>query len=209
MQGARPIRSAEAAAEPRGLHTRGVSPQEQQAQGSGEPGEAQESEAVRRARAELEAGREWRARDLLARRVAREYDVPALELLGEVHAAMRDLPAAGAAWFGTRRKGEDVEEAVEAWREQHADGFAAMWSSLPRPVREHEGNVRVDALRRRVEQPGLPTHEDSAGDGGSDGETGGQGVDAAVVIAVGVGVLFVVCAVVGFVVLVRWLVPGV
>jgi hypothetical protein len=146
--------------------------------------------------------------DRLADRVAREHDVEALELLGEVHAAMRDLPAAGAAWFGTRRRGDEVEAAVAAWREQHQDRFASMWSSLPRPVREHEGNVRVDALRRRVREEGLPTDASEAASTGVDDDTK-EGVDAAVVIAVGVGVLFVVCAVVGFVVLVRWLVPGV
>jgi hypothetical protein len=164
---------------------------------------AQASEAERLAREDLAAGREWQARDRLTERVAHEYDVPALELLGEVHAAMRDLPAAGAAWFGTRRQGDEVEAAVGAWRERHGDRFAAMWSSLPRPVREHEGNVRVDALRRRVEEQGLPT------DGDADGADGEGGVDAAVIIAVGVGILFVVCAAVGFVTLVRWLVPGV
>ena len=70
--------------------------------------------------------------------------------------------------------------------------------------------MRVDALRRRVEQAGLPTRVDD-GDGAGEPEAAedGGGVDAAVVIAVGVAVLFVVCAVVGFVELVRWLVPGV
>jgi hypothetical protein len=187
----------------RARHTRVVADDEQ---------ETDASEEVRRAREDLESGREWRARDVLADRVAREYDVEALELLGEVHAAMRDLPAAGAAWFGTRRRGEDVDAAVAAWREQHGDRFASMWSSLPRPVREHGGNVRVDALRRRVEQAGLPTGGDQGGATGADDDAEGvdaEGVDAAVVIAVGVAVLFVVCAVVGFVQLVRWLVPGV
>ena len=182
----------------RARHTHVVADDEQQRDAS---------EEVRRAREDLGSGREWRARDRLADRVAREYDVEALELLGEVHAAMRDLPAAGAAWFGTRRRGEDVDAAVAAWREQHGDRFASMWSSLPRPVREHEGNVRVDALRRRVEQTGLPTDGDQGGATGADDDA--EGVDAAVVIAVGVAVLFVVCAVVGFVQLVRWLVPGV
>jgi hypothetical protein len=168
------------------------------------------SEQVRLAREDLASGHEWRARDRLAARVARVYDVEALELLGEVHAAMRDLPAAGAAWFGTRRRGPEVEQAVAAWRDQHGDSFAVMWSSLPRPVREHTGNARVDALRRRVEEQGLPTEPDGpdgAAGGGEDG--GGEGVDAAVIIAVGLAVLFVLCAVVGFVTVVRWLVPGV
>lgn len=165
-----------------------------------------ESGAVHRARADLAAGREWKARDRLVGHLAGEYDVEALELLGEVHYAMRDLPSAGGAWFGTGRRGQDVDEAIEAWRERHRDHFSEMWRSLPRSVREHEGNKRVDALRRKVDQQRALEH----------GATGaatavapkGGGIDAAVVIAVVLAVVFVVCAVIGFVTAVGWLVSG-
>ena len=86
---------------------------------------------------------------------------------------MRDLPAAGAAWFGTARRGTDVDEAVEAWRERHGDHFAQMWSSLPRSVREREGNKRVDALRRRAEQVG--SRPAGAGGSGRIGRSAGAG----------------------------------
>ena len=178
---------------------RGVS-EEPQTQPSGQP-----SSAVQRARADLLAGREWKARERLVGHLAGEFDAEALELLGEVTYAMRDLPAAGAAWFGTGRRGKDVDEAVEAWRERHGDHFAQMWSSLPRSVREREGNKRVDALRRRAEQAQPPTaspgsaHDSSSGEGGP---------DAATVIAVALAVLFVVCAVIGLVTLLGWLMPG-
>jgi hypothetical protein len=158
------------------------------------------SGAVQRARADLAAGREWKARDRLVGHLADHYDAEALELLGEVHYAMRDLPAAGAAWFGTTRRGKDVDEAVAAWRERHSDHFGQMWRSLPRTVRATEGNKRVDALRRRAEQQApAPTSPPAAADGG---------VDAAVVIAVLVGVLFVACALVGLVTVLKWIVPG-
>ena len=158
------------------------------------------SGAVQRARADIAAGREWKARDRLVGHLADHYDAEALELLGEVHYAMRDLPSAGAAWFGTSRRGEDVDESVDAWRERHADNFGQMWRSLPRTVRSHEGNKRVDALRRRAEQEApAPATSPAPAKGG---------VDAAVVIAALVGILLVACALVGVVTVLRWIVPG-
>jgi hypothetical protein len=161
--------------------------------------------AVQRARADLAAGREWKARERLVSYLAGEYDAEALELLGEVSFTMRDLPAAGAAWFGSGRRGKDVDEAVEAWRERHGDHFAQMWSSLPRSVREREGNKRVDALRKRAEQAQPAA---APGQGSSASESSDEGLDAATVIAVALGVLFVACAVIGVVTLLSWLVPG-
>lgn len=198
---------------PRGILTRvSEEPQEQPA--------SQSSGAVQRARADLEAGREWKARERLVGHLAAEYDAEALELLGEVSYAMRDLPAAGAAWFGTTRRGKDVDESVEAWRERHGDHFAQMWSSLPRSVRELEGNKRVDALRRRAEQvgssggaggassPALPGQPRPGQARASSADDSGEGTDAATVIALALGVLFVACAVIGLVTVLGWLVPG-
>ena len=174
-------------------------PPEQDDSGGPQPGE-HHSGAVQRARSDIAAGREWKARDRLVGHLADHYDPEALELLGEVHHAMRDLPSAGAAWFGTARRGIDVDQAIEAWRERHSDNFGQMWRSLPRTVRSHEGNRRVDALRRRAEQEApAPTTPPAPAKGG---------VDAAVVIATLVGILLVACALVGLVTVLRWIVPG-
>ena len=162
---------------------------------------------MQRARADLAAGREWKARERLVGHLAAEYDAEALELLGEVNYAMRDLPAAGAAWFGTTRRGADVDEAVEAWRERHGDHFPQMWSSLPRVVREREGNKRVDALRRRAAQAGSGASRPDRRQR-SDTPAGDGGLDAATIIAIVLAVLFVACAVIGLVTLLGWLVPG-
>jgi hypothetical protein len=198
---------------------------------------------VAQARADCAAGREWRARDRLTGYLADHDDPEALELLGEVASAMRDLPAAGAAWFATARRGEDVDAATEAWRERYDDDFAEMWQTLPASVRRRTGSTRVEALRRRAElaqwpdghdgqagssddaEPGEPA-EQSAGQapptaGRSDADTtngtdttsgtdttNGNGVDAAVVIAVVIAVFLLVCTVVGFVTVLRWVVPG-
>jgi len=174
-------------------------PREQRGPGSPSAPE-HHSAAVHRARADLAAGREWKARDRLTGHLGEHYDAEALELLGEVHFTMRDLPSAGAAWFGTNRRGKDVDQAVDAWRERHADQFGQMWRSLPRTVRAMEGNKRVDALRRRAEQEApapRPVPIPAKG-----------GVDAAVVIAAAVGILFVACAIIGLVTVLRWMVPG-
>ena len=75
-----------------------------------------------------------------------------------------------------------------------------MWRSLPRTVRDREGNKRVDALRARAERDApAPVSAPATAKGG---------VDAAVVIAVLVGILFVACALVGLVTVLRWIVPG-
>lgn len=169
----------------------------------GRTGAQGETGAVAQARADLAAGREWRARERLVAHLAETYDPEALELLGEVQYAMRDLPAAGAAWFGTGRRGEDVDAAVDAWREQYSDHFPAMWLSLPAPVREHEGNKRVDALRRRAAAVPAPGAETPA----AVEPEGSGGFDAAVVVALVLAGLFVVCAVIGFVTVLVWLVP--
>jgi hypothetical protein len=170
--------------------------------GADRPDLEHHSGAVERARADLAAGRAWKARDRLTGHLADNLDPEALELLGEVHYAMGDMPAAGAAWFGTSRRGKDVDEAVEAWRERHSDHFDQMWRSLPRTVRDNPGNPRVEALRRRAgadRVPAAPSHAPSQN---------GNGVDAAVVITVVLAILFVICAIVGAVTLLRWIVPG-
>lgn len=171
--------------------------------GSGMSDLEHHSGAVERARADLAAGRAWKARDRLTGHLADNLDPEALELLGEVHYAMGDMPAAGAAWFGTSRRGKDVDEAVEAWRERHSDHFEQMWRSLPRTVRDNPGNPRVEALRRRAGADRAPAARVA-----SAAPQNGNGVDAAVVITVVLAVLFVICAVVGAVTLLRWIVPG-
>jgi hypothetical protein len=97
---------------------------------------------------------------------------------------------------------------VEAWRERHADHFEQMWRSLPRTVRDHPGNPRVEALRRRAGADRTAAAPPASGHAGPAPTDGGGGVDAAVVITVILAALFVVCAVVGAVTLLRWVIPG-
>lgn len=97
------------------------------------------SEALDRARADLAAGRVWRARDRLNGLLTHRQDDEVLELLAHVHVEMGDLPAAGALFYVLRR-GEagtatpDERAAIEAWRQRFGNEDAR-WRSVPAPVR--------------------------------------------------------------------------
>ncbi|KRE63393.1 hypothetical protein [Nostocoides sp. Soil756] len=179
------------------------------------------SEVVERARELIEQGRTWQARDLLVEHVGSERDAPALTLLGHVHHGMGDLPRAGAAWFTTGVRGPEADEAVAAWREQSADDFAVMWRSIPAPFRDEPRPPRLEALRARaltsdpdLDKPTSPLLPDGAGPDavvaqevpGDEEES--SGLDGAQVIGWIVAALFVVCAVIGAVTVLNWLVPG-
>lgn len=104
-----------------------------------------------RARDDLAAGRPEEARDRLRDLVEVSDDRGALDALGEAHYALGDLPEAAAAWFGTGRKGPEVQEATDAWRAHHRDDFAEMWRSLPASVREADEQIpRIAALQRKA-----------------------------------------------------------
>ncbi|MFW5470547.1 hypothetical protein ACOCJ4_10915 [Knoellia sp. CPCC 206435] len=151
----------------------------------------------------------WRARDLLAAHVREERDLTALRLLGEVHHGMGDLPAAGAVWFGAGVKGPEVDAAVAAWRDSHGDDFGAMWRSLPRSVRQEPRSKKVEALRSKaLEARGSgESTPDPAGSAVSSDASGG-GIDAAQIIAWVIAAFVILCAVVGLVEILRWMVPG-
>lgn len=104
-----------------------------------------EPRALVRARADLAAGRPDRARDrltgflyTLARRAA--YREDAYALLGEVHAAMQDLPRAGAAWLLTTREGPEIERAVAAFHARYG----------------HENRAVLHALKPRAPSEAYP-----------------------------------------------------
>lgn len=148
----------------------------------------------------------WVARDLLAEHVREERDLKALRLLGEVHHGMGDLPAAGAVWFGAGVKGPEVDAAVKAWRESHGDDFGAMWRSVPRSVRQEPRSKKVEALRAKaLEARGATT---ATPDPAGSADTSGGGIDAAQIIAWVIAAFVIVCAVVGLVEILRWMVPG-
>lgn len=124
--------------------------------------------AVERARADLDAGRPWMARDRLTSALAQRQDDEILDLLAEVHATLGDLPAAGALWFATGRDDESTRPALDAWSERNPTD-ERRWLSVPSPVRRHATTPTLTALRdaaaassRARTSPPVPNHPDEA-----------------------------------------------
>lgn len=195
--------------------------------------EGSSEQVLSHARAAVDGGVAWRARDLLAAHVETERDPEALALLGEVYESMGDLPRAGAIWFAAGAKGDEVDAAVAAWRAQSGDDFAVMWWSLPASARVEPLPRRVEALRERARAAGADIDAGapetasggfvggaSAGGGPSatastevavragDDDDDDGGFDASWFVAWVLAVLFVVFAVIGFVTALGWIVPG-
>ncbi|HHU09286.1 MAG TPA: hypothetical protein GXZ60_04630 [Intrasporangiaceae bacterium] len=162
------------------------------------------SEVIAQAHADLAAGQAWRARDGLVRSLEHTLDEDALAVLGGVLYGMGDLPAAGAAWFGTSKSGTEVEESIKAWREHHDDHFGNMWRSLPRSVRRSSEVPRVEALKHKaIERDELDGKEPYVAP-----EPPKEGIDAALVVAYIIAGLLVICAAVGLVQILSWMTPG-
>lgn len=101
------------------------------------------NDSIARACADLEAGRQWKARDRLTGLLAHRQDVEVLDLLATVHHEMHDLPAAGALWFVTGRDDDKARNSIAAWRERHGSD-QDRWRSIPGPIRRE---VRCSDLR--------------------------------------------------------------
>ncbi len=162
------------------------------------------SGAVERARADLAAGRAWKARDRLTGHLADSQDPEALELLGEVHYGMGDLPAAGAAWFGTGRRGRTWMRPSRRGGSGTRTTSTRCGAACPAPCATHHPATRGSRRCAGAPEPTAPPAPPAAS---TPVETGG-GVDPAVVITVVLAVLFVVCAVIGAITLLRWIIPG-
>ncbi len=111
---------------------------------------------IDRARADLAAGRAWKARDRLqGARASRPHDQEILGLLGDVAWAMDDHPAAGAAWWLTQRSGPDVDAAYLALYERAGNDPAQLLRMIkpaPPATRYPEAVVqRVQWLVRDAE----------------------------------------------------------
>jgi hypothetical protein len=157
------------------------------------------------ARAALDDGQAWRARDILAEHVEHEHDPDAMALLGQVFHDMGDLPRAGAVWFAAGVKGPEVDRAVAAWREQSRDDFAVMWRTLPASARQEPRARRVEALREKaIALEPTEVEDDDAPASDDDDE---DGTDAAQVIAWILAAVFVVLAVIGAVTVLDWIWP--
>ncbi len=116
--------------------------------------------AITRARADLDAGRLWKARDRLeGLRSQKPADQEVLGLLGEVLYEMGDLPAAGQTWFLTTREGDEVEWAFAAMRERTGGRAQALATQLKvRPPLAHY----PEPVRRRLQDLAAHAREEGA-----------------------------------------------
>ena len=108
---------------------------------------------VGRARADIEAGRLWKARDRLAA-AARHAptDQEVLELLGDVYFRMGDQPAAWRYWVLTARQGADADAAELAFEERYGRaGLADRLSQIPayEPLANYPSGVRERLVELR------------------------------------------------------------
>jgi hypothetical protein len=155
--------------------------------------------AIQRARTELERARLWKARDRLTGYLARApADQEALELLGEIHYRMGDLPAAARCWFLTERSDEAAAEARAAAREvwPTSGAFAAVlraradFDAWPPAVAERLRALQRDARAEGYEWTPRPLRATDAPEAAP--ARGGRMADAALEA---LGVLFLVALV--------------
>ena len=99
-----------------------------------------------RARADLAAGRAWKARDRLTGLLIHRQDEEVLDLLATVHQQMQNLPAAGALWFVTGRDDELARSAIEAWQERHGNDHDR-WRSIPAVLRREAQSTELTLLK--------------------------------------------------------------
>ncbi|NNG38476.1 hypothetical protein HJ588_04200 [Flexivirga sp. ID2601S] len=134
------------------------------------------SSAIERARADVGAGRLWKARDRLVGLLLQRQDDEVLDLLADVYYRMGDLPAAGALWFVTGRDDDSAHVAGAAWRQRYG-GPHAQWHSIPPPVRAAVDRHHLAQLRSAARQdagPGKQLDKDTVlSEGGGWGGTAG------------------------------------
>jgi hypothetical protein len=102
--------------------------------------------ALERARADVEAGAPWKARDRLQGLVRLwPADQQVLGMLGEVLFTMGDLPAAGRCWYLTERTGADVDAATAAMEHRHGRGALELTRvlSVVAPIHAYPPSVQV------------------------------------------------------------------
>lgn len=105
------------------------------------------NDVLARARADIRAGRLWKARDRLQGALATRQDWELVDLLALTYVGMGDLPRAGALWFALERDDELSRPAITAWKSVNPNAEARL-ASIPRPLRSPVGWDHLDDLRR-------------------------------------------------------------
>lgn len=118
---------------------------------------------IERARADLASGQPWRARERLRSYLrTNPTDQRALELMGEVLYAMRDLPEAARYWLLTEKSGPAVSEAISAFEQRYRRSPVEAYRALPMKQAGPEDyppavSERVRSLRAAATATGYST----------------------------------------------------
>jgi hypothetical protein len=152
---------------------------------------------VERARADINDGRLWKARERLLGVIRSEpHNAEALDLAGMVYFSMGDHPAAGRFWALTTRDDDDARRARQAL-EEHAHSRRELLRTLPvtEPLDAYPVEVqsRIAALR---EETGWRPASDGWDDEESNEELSLLVTIAALLLTVGVWLFGLVAAVV-------------
>jgi hypothetical protein len=159
---------------------------------------------VERARDDIRNDRLWKARDRLASALkADPANQELLELLGEVHFRMGDLPNAGRHWILTGHTGPDVDAALAAFEERWGRDPAEKLRMVPLRTSPDDfaglARERLAALEAEAATAGPQGPGRAAGADERDAPTRWShwlGVAAAVALGPGLWVLGVVTAIV-------------
>lgn len=155
------------------------------------------SDVIARARADLDRGEPWRARDrLTAAFKADPSRADVADLLGDVHATMGDLPAAGRWWMLTEDDDERHEAARRAFAERHGRRGAALRAHVARAGEDFPLGPRA---RARLEAIGWSARADRPSSHAQGWAPEGEGESTSLLgkAATAAGVIFVLLATVG------------
>jgi len=114
---------------------------------------------IEKARAELERGRVWRAKELLQGSLGNfGYNLELYEEYGKVLLRMGDLPAAGKFLFLSGARKSEYEEAIGIYLTRHKGRPAQLFSTFPRKARLIVLSTYPKTVEHDLRQLGFPNN---------------------------------------------------
>ena len=163
-----------------------------------------------RAQAEVDAGRRWRAREILQGAIRTHPTDPAiLEAYGRTLAGLGDMVEAGKYLFLSGRRGPDADPAIEIFLSRHARGsLRNLVARFPKGVRSADLSDLPGVVASDLERLGLPEESGKAtsvADRAATVESLDVRQSLALVGCALAGLVLVTSVVLGLGVMVRWL----
>ena len=118
---------------------------------------AETMRAIEQANQELQAGRPWRAKEILQGSLRHAgYDVELFEKLGTVLLTMGDLPEAGRYLFLSARRDAKYDEAIRIFISRHRNDVGGLYQTFPRVAKLNSLSEYPEPLRGELEKLGFP-----------------------------------------------------